>query len=101
MTTAGSEIWRPEDGHDLKALSTSIQQNLGQHVYRPEILDAIDATIDALYDELRSLSLDIHGECDSKSESSLGCRRPQCLSVPDHPELKFEEKCDRSLASLK
>jgi amidohydrolase len=70
MTTAGSEIWRPEDGHDLKALSTSIQQNLGQHVYRPEILDAIDATIDALYDELRSLSLDIH----------------------DHPELKFEEK---------
>jgi amidohydrolase len=70
MTTAGSKIWRPEDSHDVEALAASIRQERGQNVYRPEIHDVIDATIDALSDELRALSLDIH----------------------DHPELKFEEK---------
>lgn len=62
MTTAGTEIWRPDDGHDLKALATSIQLKRGQNVYKPEILDVIDATMDGLSDELRALSLDIHGE---------------------------------------
>lgn len=62
MTTAGSDIWRPEDNHDLEALATSIRQERGQNVYRPDIHDVIDATIDALSDELRALSLDIHGE---------------------------------------
>lgn len=62
MTTASSEIWRPEDSHDVEALAASIRQERGQNVYRPEIHDVIDATINALSDELLALSLDIHGE---------------------------------------
>jgi hypothetical protein len=62
MTTAGSEIWRVGDGHDLERLAKSIQQKNGRNVYEPEFLDAIDACIDSLSDELRILSLDIHGK---------------------------------------
>lgn len=61
-TTAGKDIWRPDDGHDLTALANSIYQATGRNVHRPEILDAIDASIDSSSDELRQLSLDIHGK---------------------------------------
>jgi hypothetical protein len=62
MTPTGIEIWRPGDDHDLEELASSIQQKGGKNVYKPEFLDAIDASIDSLSDELRTLSLDIHGK---------------------------------------
>jgi|SRR5882762_8008977 len=63
MTTAGSDIWRPEDNHDLDALASTLQRK-GEHgAYNPAIIDAIEATISLLSDELRELSLSIHGEC--------------------------------------
>jgi hypothetical protein len=62
MTTAGTETWRPDDGYDLDRLTNSIQQKGGSNVYKPEFLNAIDSRIDSLSDELRALSLDIHGE---------------------------------------
>ncbi|KAG2130914.1 hypothetical protein DEU56DRAFT_872268 [Suillus clintonianus] len=57
-------VWRPEDDPNIRP---PIQE--GQ-VYRPDILNVIETTLDGLSRELRALSLDIHG----------------------HPELKFEEK---------
>lgn len=60
ITTAGTDIWRPDDGHDVTAIASSISRANGQSVYKPEILDAIDASIDSSSDELRKLSLDIH-----------------------------------------
>jgi hypothetical protein len=62
MTPTEIEIWRPGDGHDLEGLANSIQQEGGKNVYKPEFLDAVDASIDSLSDELRTLSLDIHGK---------------------------------------
>ncbi|KAG1888289.1 hypothetical protein F4604DRAFT_1716678 [Suillus subluteus] len=56
--------WRPEDDPNIRP---PLQE--GQ-VYRPDILNVIETSIDGLSGELRALSLDIH----------------------DHPELKFEEK---------
>ncbi|KZP22218.1 hypothetical protein FIBSPDRAFT_704897, partial [Athelia psychrophila] len=40
------------------------------NIYRPDVLDAMEKTVDGLSEELRALSIDIH----------------------DHPELRFEEK---------
>ncbi|KAG2130100.1 hypothetical protein BD769DRAFT_1627921 [Suillus cothurnatus] len=57
-------VWRPEDDSKIRP---PLQE--GQ-VYRPDILNVIETTLDGLSEELRALSLDIH----------------------DHPELKFEEK---------
>lgn len=62
VTTAGPDIWRPDDGHDLQALAASIQQKSGLESYNPKVLDAIDAFIEEMSDELRELSIDIHGE---------------------------------------
>lgn len=61
MTTAGTEIWHPDDGHDFQNLANSIRQKGRTNIYNPELLDAIDTSIDDLNDELRALSLDIHG----------------------------------------
>lgn len=58
-------VWRPEDDPNIRPPLR------GGQVYRPDILNVIEASIDGLNGELRALSLDIH----------------------DHPELKFEEKC--------
>lgn len=63
LTTAGSDIWRPDDNHSVETIENSIREQRGKNVDRPDILDAIDASINALSDELRTLSLDIHGEC--------------------------------------
>ncbi|KAG1767822.1 hypothetical protein EDD22DRAFT_949874 [Suillus occidentalis] len=57
-------VWPPEDDPNIRP---PLQE--GQ-VYRPDILNVIEVSIDGLNGELRALSLDIH----------------------DHPELKFEEK---------
>ncbi|KAG1737477.1 uncharacterized protein EDB91DRAFT_1140061 [Suillus paluster] len=57
-------VWRPEDDPNIRP---PLQE--GQ-VYRSDILDVIETSLDGLSGELRTLSLDIH----------------------DHPELKFEEK---------
>ena len=62
MTPTGIGLWRSGDGHDPEVLANSIQQKVGKNVYKPELLDAIDASIDSLSDELRVLSLDIHGK---------------------------------------
>ena len=37
----------------------------GRPIYRPDLFDLIDSTIEALGDELRELSLDIHGKLDA------------------------------------
>lgn len=70
FTTAGPEIWRPEDGHDLEIFATSIKQKQGKSGLEPEFLDFVDSHIDQLSDELRTLSLDIHG----KQARTLHCR---------------------------
>ncbi|KAG2136021.1 hypothetical protein DEU56DRAFT_806055 [Suillus clintonianus] len=57
-------VWRPEDDPDIRP-----PKQEGQ-VYRPDMLNVIDTTLDGLSSELRALSLDIHG----------------------HPELKYEER---------
>jgi hypothetical protein len=62
MTTAGVEVWRPTDGYDLEISANSIRRESGKNVYRPDILDVIETSIDSLSNELRALSLDIHGE---------------------------------------
>ena len=60
-------------------------------MYRPEILDAIEQTVESLNDELRSLSLDIHGEfelvCSVSCASRLSLTRLRA-----HPEIRFEEQ---------
>jgi len=63
MTTAGTDIWRSGDGYDLDSLAISLQKKGGPGGYKPEIIDVIEATIDLLSDELRELSLSIHGKC--------------------------------------
>ena len=65
MTTASTEMWRSDDGHDvdkLMATRSLIQQEGGTDVHQPEFLNAIESSIDSLSDKLRTLSLDIHGE---------------------------------------
>ncbi|KAJ8596037.1 hypothetical protein M405DRAFT_782165 [Rhizopogon salebrosus TDB-379] len=57
-------VWRPEDDPKIRP-----PLHVGE-VYRPDILNVIESSIDGLSEELRALSLNIH----------------------DHPELKFEEK---------
>ncbi|GLB39890.1 putative peptidase dimerisation domain containing protein [Lyophyllum shimeji] len=66
FTTRNSgPVWSPED----KAKPASTQPDRVEDLYRPDILEHIEATVKDLDGELRQLSLDIHG----------------------HPELKFEE----------
>ena len=53
-TIPNDVLWRPET--DLHPFHGN-----GQDIYRPELFDVIDSTIETLSDELRELSLDIHG----------------------------------------
>lgn len=64
QNSGSGTAWRPED----IARPTPATPNAGD-IYRPDILDHIEATITELDEELRKLSLDIH----------------------DHPELAFKE----------
>ncbi|KAI0080418.1 aminoacylase 1-like protein 2 [Panus rudis PR-1116 ss-1] len=59
---ASGVFWRPND-------NVSRTQGNGQDIYRPELFDTIAASIDALSNDFRALSLDLH----------------------EHPEIKFEE----------
>lgn len=55
QNSGGGTAWRPED----TAKPTPANPN-GTELYRPDILDHIEATIKELDGELRELSLDIH-----------------------------------------
>jgi hypothetical protein len=48
-------VWRPEDDPKIRP-----PLHKGE-VYRPDILNVIETSIDGLSGELRALSLDIHG----------------------------------------
>lgn len=61
MTTAEADIWRSEDVHDTNALANLLRGKRRRYAYKPEFLDMIEATINHLSDELRELSLSIHG----------------------------------------
>ena len=50
-----SAFWRPQD--DLKGL-----KGTGAAIFRPDLYKVIERKIDELDEELRELSLDIHGE---------------------------------------
>lgn len=45
--------------------SISFSRGDGRPIYRPDLFDIIDSTIEALSDELKELSLDIHGKPDA------------------------------------
>jgi len=49
-------IWRPGDGKHPAPTKPGSSE-----LYRPDILETIEAKIKELDDELRALSLDIHG----------------------------------------
>ncbi|KAF5384097.1 hypothetical protein D9615_003262 [Tricholomella constricta] len=65
-TQTTGPVWHPDD----KAIPTPTRPNGEKDIYRPDILEHIEATIKELDGELRELSLDIHS----------------------HPELKYEER---------
>lgn len=52
-----STLWRPEDQSQPAPLRPGSSE-----IYRPDILKTIEAKIEELSEELRILSLDIHGE---------------------------------------
>ena len=54
--SSNSKVWRPDD----TAQPTPSQPGSSQ-LYRPDILETIEAKIKELDPELRELSLDIHG----------------------------------------
>ncbi|KAF8960876.1 hypothetical protein BDZ97DRAFT_1921766 [Flammula alnicola] len=64
ISTPNNKVWHPDD----KAQATPSSPNASE-IYRPDILETIEANIKDLDDELRALSLDIHA----------------------HPELGYEE----------
>ena len=59
------EVWRPDNKEHAAALTEILQSKTAKdNVYRPDVLDAIEKSIDALSEELRALSIDIHGKID-------------------------------------
>ncbi|KAF8062299.1 hypothetical protein FPV67DRAFT_1421783 [Lyophyllum atratum] len=65
-TQNAGPVWSPED----KAKAAPTRPNGAEDIYRPDILEHIEATIKELDSQLRELSLDIHA----------------------HPEIRFEER---------
>lgn len=54
--------WKPEDGHDVEKLLASLRESApAEAIYRPEVLETIDDTIESMSTELRDLSLDLLG----------------------------------------
>jgi len=81
------KIWRPDDGtHPSPAKPGSSE------IYRPDVLETIEAEIKRLDGDLRNLSLDIHGKHDLE-HFRLRQRADNLLPCPlsAHPELSFEE----------
>lgn len=60
----------------------------GAEIYRPDVFEIIERTVQGLDGELRELSLDIHGA----SCHRLGLQHSEVEAAVDHPELKFEEQ---------
>lgn len=54
---SAGRVWRPDDKEEAKPARPGSSE-----LYRPDILETIEATIKELDPELRELSLDIHGE---------------------------------------
>jgi hypothetical protein len=69
--------WRPEDDPNIRP---PLQE--GQ-VYRPDILDVIETSIDGLSEELRALSLDIHGN----HRASISYYRSRIFERPSRAEV--------------
>lgn len=51
-----NDVWRPEDKY-----TPAPRDPHPERIYKPEVLETIEETISGLSDELRALSLDIHG----------------------------------------
>lgn len=80
------DVWSPDDEPKVPIYSKH-----GEGVYRPDIQDAIERTIQSLDSELRALSLDIHGALAGLCYSQIRCISLLSYSI-DHPELQFEEQ---------
>ena len=89
-TTPEMSLWRPDD----TTRATAALPGAADGVWRSDILDAIEETIAGMDEELRALSLDIHGEWRlgawaHELREGRGCLRTY---LADHPELMFEEQ---------
>lgn len=80
-------IWRPED----KQKPAPKRPN-STEIYRPDVFETIEAKIKELSEELRALSLDIHGETSFLVPKHLQSYLI-CVSFyrSGHPELGFKE----------
>ena len=85
---SNNAAWRPDD--NAKAIPA---QPGSSELFRPDILETVEAKIAELDSELRELSLDIHGLC---QVYSLVASQPDTHAA--HPELGYEELC--ALASI-
>lgn len=79
----GTVIWRPDDDQH-----PSPSHPGSSDIYRPDILETIEAKIQELDQQLRELSLDIHGM--TFTDVLNGCI-VLILQFLGHPELGFEE----------
>jgi len=82
LPTSNSIVWRPDD----TAQPTPSQPGSTQ-LYRPDILETIEAKIKEMDPELRELSLDIHGIINIYT---FGYTTSTDLNVA-HPELGYQE----------
>jgi hypothetical protein len=55
-------IWRLEESHETEASFTQARHTSPSHLWRPEVLETIDAKVDELSQHLHHLSLDISGD---------------------------------------
>jgi hypothetical protein len=84
--SGGHKIWRPDDGtHPAPAKPGSCE------IYRPDVLETIEAEIKRLDGELRDLSLDIHGKHTLNTSVSPVGQLTSFVYLSAHPELGFEE----------
>ena len=88
---SNSKVWRPDDTDQPTPRKPGFSQ-----LYRPDILETIEAKIKEMDAELRELSLDIHGNTISiffflirfSSSSTIYLTHPPRIA---HPELGYEE----------
>lgn len=66
ISNESTALWHKDD-------SIYEPRGTGETTYRPEILDAIEQTVGSLDEELRALSLDIHGEFELQKLRLAGC----------------------------
>lgn len=74
-------VWRPDDNAKAAPARPGSTQ-----LFRPDILQTIEAKIAELDSELRELSLNIHGPCQSHFFPA-----PRSDIHTAHPELGYEE----------